>query len=73
MSLLALLTLAGFGILIAVLAVYLLAAIVVLARTSSNLKKVVSNLKGLPPVVAPLGETITDINNRLRQLNDALG
>lgn len=73
MSVLAILTIAGFGILIAVLAVYLLAVIALLVRVSYNLKKVVSDLKGLPQVVAPLEETISDINGRLRHLNDALG
>lgn len=73
MSVLAILTIAGFGILIAVLAVYLLAVIALLAKVSYNLKKVVSDLKGLPQVVAPLDETISDINGRLRHLNDALG
>lgn len=72
MSLLSIVTLAGFGILIAALAVYLLAAIALLARTSSNLKSVIANLAGLPPLVAPLDDTLLEINGRLKQLKDAL-
>lgn len=72
MSLLSIVTIAGFGILIAALAVYLLAAIALLARISSNLKSVIANLAGLPSLVTPLDDTLLEINGRLSQLKDAL-
>ena len=72
MSPLPALTIAGFGILILALAVYLLAVIALLLRTSGNVRRVRKTLQGLPPLVAPIEPVLSDINRNLKQVRDAL-